>query len=87
VLHDTPLAATADDLRSGRTDPVEYAAQQEALSLAFDRGYFEIPRRVTLVELGDEVGVSDQALSERLRRAQTKLACAMVNSGGPTALC
>jgi hypothetical protein len=42
--------------------------QREALLAAFEAGYFEIPRRTTLVELADELGVSDAALSERLRR-------------------
>ncbi|WP_340097915.1 amidase [Salinibaculum salinum] len=30
MLHDTPLAAAVDDLRRGRTDPVEYADRQES---------------------------------------------------------
>lgn len=42
--------------------------QLEALAVAFDRGYYAVPRRMTLVDLAEEVGVSHQALSERLRR-------------------
>ena len=45
------------------------AGQSEALELAFEQGYFKIPREVTLAELADELGVSVQAVSERLRRA------------------
>lgn len=50
------------------TDP-----QREALRLAYERGFYEIPRRTTLGDLASELGVSDQAVSERLRRAQARL--------------
>lgn len=43
--------------------------QFEALELALERGYFEIPRRASMEDLADELGISHQALSERLRRA------------------
>ena len=42
--------------------------QQEALVLAYERGYFESPRAVTMAELGDELGISQQAVASRLRR-------------------
>ncbi|SEH12911.1 Predicted DNA binding protein, contains HTH domain [Natronorubrum sediminis] len=42
--------------------------QQDALILAYDRGYFESPREVTMEELGDELGISQQAVGSRLRR-------------------
>ena len=43
--------------------------QREALEAAFERGYFEIPREISMEELAAELGISHQALSERLRRA------------------
>jgi predicted DNA binding protein len=43
--------------------------QRETLLLAIERGYYEIPRQCTTLELGEELGVSDQAITERLRRA------------------
>jgi hypothetical protein len=49
--------------RFGLTD-----SQHRVLELASRRGYFEVPRDVTLKELADEVGVSHQALSEQIRR-------------------
>lgn len=49
--------------RVGITQP-----QQEALELAVERGYFRIPRAVTTAELGAELGISDQAVTERMRR-------------------
>ena len=42
--------------------------QQEALILAYERGYFESPREITMTELGDELGISQQAVASRLRR-------------------
>lgn len=43
--------------------------QRGTLRRAYRRGYFEIPRAVTLEELAEEEGVSSQAISERIRRA------------------
>lgn len=48
----------------GLTEP-----QREAIRLAVQRGYYSIPRRCTTKELADELGISDQAVTERLRRA------------------
>ncbi|AGB17230.1 putative DNA binding protein [Halovivax ruber XH-70] len=48
----------------GLSDP-----QREALSLAVRLGYYDIPRGCTTEELADELGISDQAVTERLRRA------------------
>ena len=42
--------------------------QQEALMLAYERGYFESPREVTMEDLGEELGISQQAVASRLRR-------------------
>lgn len=47
--------------------------QQEALVLAYERGYFESPREVTLEDLGDELGISSQAVSSRLRRGTRQI--------------
>ena len=41
--------------------------QQEALELAYERGYFESPREVTMEDLGEELGISQQAVASRLR--------------------
>ena len=43
--------------------------QREALTLAVRMGYYDIPRGCTTTELADELGISDQAVTERLRRA------------------
>lgn len=43
-------------------------AQREALVTAFECGFFAVPRKCTLEELGDELDISDTAVSMRLRR-------------------
>ncbi|WP_440763752.1 helix-turn-helix domain-containing protein [Natronorubrum sp. DTA7] len=43
--------------------------QREALTLAIRLGYYDIPRGCTTAELAYELGISDQAVTERLRRA------------------
>ena len=47
--------------------------QYEALVKATRRGYFSVPREITLEELAEEMGVSHQALSERIRRGTESL--------------
>lgn len=49
------------------------ARQREALRVASDLGYFEIPRRASLADVADELGITASSCSERLRRAQTTL--------------
>jgi predicted DNA binding protein len=48
--------------------------QHTTLERAVQSGYYDIPRTTTTQELADELGVSDQAVTERLRRAITSLA-------------
>lgn len=43
--------------------------QRDALSRAVAAGYYDIPRRISTNELAAEFDISDQALTERLRRA------------------
>ncbi|MFB6094754.1 MAG: helix-turn-helix domain-containing protein [Halanaeroarchaeum sp.] len=45
------------------------AAQREALLRAVEEGYYAIPREITTKELARTFDVSDQAMTERLRRA------------------
>ena len=68
---DVPLTLTAlhaltpleTETEAALTEP-----QQEALVLAYQCGYFESPREVTMEEIGDELGISQQAVGSRLRR-------------------
>ncbi|WP_115862683.1 helix-turn-helix domain-containing protein [Halorussus litoreus] len=47
--------------------------QREALVGAYHAGYFDVPRGITLTELAEELGISRNALSARLRRGQRNL--------------
>ncbi|WP_435159528.1 helix-turn-helix domain-containing protein [Haladaptatus sp. DFWS20] len=47
--------------------------QEEALVTAFDAGYFDKPRESTLGEIARNLGITRQALSERLRRGHRNL--------------
>ena len=47
--------------------------QRAALRAAYRAGYFEVPREATMQEIADELGVSTQAVSERLRRGYARL--------------
>ncbi|WP_254544152.1 helix-turn-helix domain-containing protein [Halomarina pelagica] len=55
--------------------------QYRALVTAAERGYFDVPRSVTLEDVADELGVSHQALSERLRRGHSALIDEMLQHG------
>ena len=57
--------------------------QREALVLALDAGYFETPSAVSLEELADELGISPQALSNRIRRGNEKVLRAVLLSSNP----
>lgn len=55
-------------VRYGLTDK-----QHEALRVGWNEGYFDVPRRIGIEELSDTLGVTHQAVSERLRRGQDTL--------------
>lgn len=52
----------------GLTEP-----QREALVLAFERGYFDSPRRSTLEEIAGELDITRQSVASRLRRGNRRL--------------
>lgn len=54
--------------------------QRETIELALKWGYFKVPRQTTIVELAEELGVSDQAVSARIRRGMQTLAQQFVGS-------
>ena len=63
-----------DDLARAQTPLTE--TQYETICKAHELGYFDVPRGVTLKELAAELGISHQALSERLRRSHAALVSA-----------
>ena len=62
------LGETAD---SAVETPWNLTPKQEvALKVAYEMGYFDVPRAVTASEIADELGISKTAFLERLRRGQ-----------------
>ena len=62
------------EMEGKRAGPFGLTAEQyEALTAAREQGYFRVPREIELHDLADELGISHQALSERLRRARDTL--------------
>ncbi len=77
---------TSMDGASGEGSPLT-RTQYETVIKAYELGYFDVPRKVTLQELAAELDVSHQALSERLRRSHAALVSAeLSNRMAPTAV-
>jgi predicted DNA binding protein len=64
------IARTAD---SGGEHYGLTEAQEEALLCAVDAGYFDVPRGITTSELADRLGISTNAVSQRLHRGCANL--------------
>ncbi|WP_266077768.1 helix-turn-helix domain-containing protein [Haladaptatus caseinilyticus] len=75
--HDADLPVEVQNVRERTTLLKEShrltTQQYETLRSAIDRGYYDIPRKVTTEDLADELGISHQAISERLRRGHRSL--------------
>ncbi len=57
--------------RSGRYGLTE--SQQRTLMLAYDTGYYSVPRNASSTDLADTLGVTHQSISEKLRRGHANL--------------
>ena len=57
--------------------------QYEALRVAWDAGYFGVPREADLGDIANRLDISHQALSERLRRGHTNLIKETIGVGAP----
>jgi predicted DNA binding protein len=71
--------AEATEIRPGLPELVHESLterQQEFLGSAFNRGYYEVPRRVSLTHLAVELQISKGALSKVLAVAEGKLIAA-----------
>lgn len=47
--------------------------QDQAFRLAFETGYYEMPRKSNLVDLSKELGIKRVAMQERMRRAELRI--------------
>ena len=85
-LREATCSVTLDRLRTPESPVADGQflltdKQREALVAAQQLGYFDIPREITLSDLADELGISQQALSKRLRRAQQTITRDVLASG------
>jgi hypothetical protein len=61
------------DRPGGEVGSILTEAQQEVLGVALAAGYFEVPREATMGDVAARLDVSEQAVSERLRRGHRRL--------------
>lgn len=57
--------------------------QRRAIVDAYEKGYFDVPRGTTLGELSEEMGISDSAASQRIRRGLSVLVAETLLSDPP----
>lgn len=77
-LHDGPVPKEREyDLTS---------EQREALVAALEMGYFAVPRDAPISDLAEELGVSTNAVSQRLRRATGNLTSNVLTVSPPDSL-
>jgi predicted DNA binding protein len=67
---------------TGLFAPVLTKKQEKAFRIAFQRGYYEIPRRCDIEELTCEVTIKRVAFQERLRRAERAIMNEFARSSG-----
>lgn len=72
VTHDAPLL-TLDGVL-----PDLSPRQREIFGIAYDYGYYEIPRETTMADIAETVGVERRTAEEHLRRAENKLVAALI---------
>ncbi len=54
-------------------DELLTSRQEQVISVAFDRGYFDFPKKIGLRELAIQSGIKTSTLAEILRRGQRKI--------------
>lgn len=75
--------ATLQQLRDYRVQnaPIDTLTdrQQEVLEVAFENGYFEVPRKSSTADLAEELELDSSTVSEHLQRAQRNLIATVLN--------
>lgn len=72
AIHVERVYTLAEASRAGRIFELT-PEQREAIVLAVKRGYFGVPRKTDLSAIADELGISQQATSKRVRRGADKV--------------
>ncbi|WP_247731595.1 helix-turn-helix domain-containing protein [Halovivax limisalsi] len=68
---------------AGASPPQLSARQHDALVVAFEGGYYDLPRGTTTAEIAAELGVERRTAEEHLRRAERKVMHAVVPELAP----
>lgn len=71
------VVTEAESTSPDRGDPLT-RAERKALVDAFEKGYFDVPRKIRLSELADSMDKSDGAMSQLLRRGLRRLVASYV---------
>lgn len=77
IAHDAPMLTLGDTL------PTFSARQREVLLLAYEQGYYEIPRSTTTTKIANEMGIERRTAEQHLRRAENKLVESIVSIISP----
>lgn len=70
--------STVRGLQEHRMESLLTDRQQEVLITAFDSGYYDTPRGITLTQVADTVGVTKATCSDILHRAEGKIVEAFI---------
>lgn len=77
VDRDIPVELRTVDSSDAETEPTVGReitdAQRDTILAALEAGYFDVPRRVNLTELAQQLDISDTAASQRIRRGISTL--------------
>lgn len=77
IAHDAPMLSLGDTL------PAFSPRQREVLLLAYELGYYEIPRSTTTTDIANEMGIERRTAEQHLRRAENKLVESIVSIISP----
>ncbi len=72
-LEDQGIKASIGGLAAARARDQLTSRQREVLAKAISLGFFEFPRRTSLTELSEELGIKPSTLSQVLRAAEEKV--------------
>jgi predicted DNA binding protein len=70
-----PLFLPLDDLKDSFTEK-----QLQVLTKAYNKGYYELPRKVFLESLADEMNIHRRTFEEHLRKAEKKIMSLLIPS-------
>ncbi len=71
-IHSTPTVLSKEILT---------VKQKEAFSIAFETGYYSIPRECKIEDIASKLKIKRVAMQERLRRAELKIFAAYIDGG------